>query len=114
FRTVMAPKLAGAWNLHVLTREMSLDFFVLYSSAVSLLGPPGQGNYAAANAFLDALAHYRRTLGLPGLAIDWGAFAEVGMAAAQANRGARMASRGIRNLTPEEGLQILALLLTAG
>ncbi len=66
FRAVMAPKLDGAWNLHALTRGRSLDFFVLYSSLVSMLGTPGQANYSAANAFVDALAHQRRAEGCRG------------------------------------------------
>ncbi|HYO60253.1 non-ribosomal peptide synthetase/type I polyketide synthase [Archangium sp.] len=111
FRRVMAPKVLGGWNLHVLTREAPLDFFVLYSSAASLFGAPGQGNYVAANAFLDALAHHRRVLGLPGLSINWGPFSEVGLAAAQANRGARLAQRGSDSLTPTEGNAILGRLL---
>ena len=56
---VMAPKVNGAWNLHKLTKNLSLDFFVCFSSMASLLNAPGQGNYAAANAFMDALVHYR-------------------------------------------------------
>ncbi|TQF16693.1 SDR family NAD(P)-dependent oxidoreductase [Myxococcus llanfairpwllgwyngyllgogerychwyrndrobwllllantysiliogogogochensis] len=111
FQRVMAPKVRGGWNLHVLTREAPLDFFVLYSSAASLFGAPGQGNYVAANAFLDALAHHRRALGLPGLSINWGPFSEVGLAAAQANRGERLAQRGSDSLTPAEGHAILGRLL---
>jgi acyl transferase domain-containing protein/NADPH:quinone reductase-like Zn-dependent oxidoreductase/NAD(P)-dependent dehydrogenase (short-subunit alcohol dehydrogenase family)/acyl carrier protein len=111
FRKVMAPKVQGALHLHTLTREMPLDFFVLYSSAAGLLGSPGQGNYAAANTFLDALAHHRREQGLPALSVDWGAFSEVGLAAAQENRGARLVSRGMRSLTPDEGLSALERLL---
>jgi NADPH:quinone reductase-like Zn-dependent oxidoreductase/acyl carrier protein len=111
FRKVMAPKARGAWLLHELTLELTLDFFVMYSSAAGLLGSPGQGNYAAANTFLDALAHHRTVLGLPALSIDWGVFSEVGGAAAQDNRGARMASRGIGSLTPDEGLTALGCLL---
>ncbi|NMO16396.1 type I polyketide synthase [Pyxidicoccus fallax] len=110
-RKVMAPKVQGALHLHTLTRQLPLDFFVLYSSGAGLLGAPGQGNYAAANTFLDALAHHRRALGLPALSIDWGTFAEVGLAAAQENRAARMVSRGVRSLTPDEGLSALARLL---
>ncbi|MDH3602772.1 MAG: SDR family NAD(P)-dependent oxidoreductase, partial [Candidatus Tectomicrobia bacterium] len=81
FARVMAPKVRGAWHLHTLTKDMSLDFFVLFSSTASLLGSGGQANYAAANAFLDVLAHYRRAHGLPGVAINWGGWSEVGMAA---------------------------------
>jgi acyl carrier protein len=84
---------------------------VLYSSAVSLLGSPGQANYVAANAFLDALSHHRRGLGLAAMSINWGAFSEVGLAAAQDNRGARLASRGMRSLSPAEGEEVLGRLL---
>ena len=107
FRAVMAPKALGAWHLHALTRDLPLDFFILYSSMSGILGSPGQGNYAAANAFLDALAHDRRAQGLPALSLDWGAFSEVGLAAAQDNRAARLASQGIRSITPKEGLVAL-------
>jgi myxalamid-type polyketide synthase MxaB len=109
-RTVMAPKALGAWNLHRATLGRPLDFFVLYSSAAAALGSPGQGNYAAANAFLDGLAHYRHALGLPALAIDWGPFAQEGLAAA-ANRGGRLALRGIESITPGQGIEVLAALL---
>ncbi|KYF94033.1 hypothetical protein BE20_07670 [Sorangium cellulosum] len=111
FRTVMGPKVQGALHLHTLTREAPLSFFVLYASAAGLFGSPGQGNYAAANAFLDALSHHRRAQGLPALSIDWGMFTEVGMAVAQENRGARQISRGMRGITPDEGLSALARLL---
>ncbi|HVY14526.1 MAG TPA: SDR family NAD(P)-dependent oxidoreductase, partial [Rhodopila sp.] len=89
FRTVMRGKVEGARLLDRLTA--GLDFFVLFSSAAALLGSPGQGNYAAANAMLDALAADRRARGLPATSIAWGPWAEIGLAAADARRGARVA-----------------------
>jgi thioester reductase-like protein len=78
---VMRPKVEGAWNLHVLTAADPLDYFVLYSSTAAVFGNAGQGNYAAANVFLDSLAHYRRALGLPALSVNWSAVADVGVVA---------------------------------
>ncbi|RDV15371.1 SDR family NAD(P)-dependent oxidoreductase [Pontibacter diazotrophicus] len=85
-KTVMAPKVEGTWALHCATSGLSLDFFVLFSSAVSVLGSPGQGNYAAASSYLDAMAHYRRHLGLQAISINWGPWAEVGLAAETAEK----------------------------
>jgi aryl carrier-like protein len=87
--------------------------FVMYGSAAGLLGSPGQGNYAAANTVLDALAHHRRARGLPALTIDWGPFAEVGMAA-RADHAAHMAAHGLRCLRPADGLRAVERLLAAG
>ena len=112
FNDVMAPKIAGAWNLHTLTLESPLDFFVLFSSAATLLGSAGQGNYSAANAFLDCLAHYRRSQGIPGLSINWGPWAEVGLAA-EGNRGERLAQKGVDSITPLEGVTAFERLLRA-
>jgi acyl transferase domain-containing protein len=78
---VLAPKITGAWNLHRLTVGRPLEFFVMFSSVASLTGSSGQASYAAANAFLDALACYRRSNGLTALSINWGGWAETGMAA---------------------------------
>jgi NAD(P)-dependent dehydrogenase (short-subunit alcohol dehydrogenase family) len=111
FRTVARPKIDGAWNLHTLTQHLELDHFVLFSSTASLIGSPGQSNYAAANAFLDALAHRRKEAGQPGLSINWGAWSEVGMAAAESKRGDKMALRGMQSMSPEEAFDALALLL---
>lgn len=107
---VMAPKVKGAWLLHEMTAHLDLDLFVLFSSATAILGSPGQANYVAANAFLDGLAHYRHQQGLPALSINWGAWAEVGMAA-QAKRVANLAQQGIRPFTPAQGIQLLARIL---
>jgi epothilone polyketide synthase D len=79
--SVLQPKVAGAWNLHRLTKDLALDFFVLYSSVSSMIGNVGQANYAAANSYLDALAEYRRAAGLPGTSICWGPIESVGVVA---------------------------------
>ena len=105
FLTVMGPKVWGTWHLHVLSRKLPLDFFVCFSSIASLLGSPGQGNYAAANAFMDALMHHRRQNGLPGLSINWGPWGQVGMAAGLETRDhARWKDQGLRTLAPESAL----------
>jgi polyketide synthase 5 len=75
------PKVYGAWNLHQATATLPLDWFCLFSSAVSLVGSPGQGAYAAANSWLDTFARWRRTQGLPATGIGWALWAEVGRAA---------------------------------
>jgi acyl transferase domain-containing protein/NADPH:quinone reductase-like Zn-dependent oxidoreductase/acyl carrier protein len=111
FRAVMAAKVDGAWNLHALCRGRALDCFVLFSSAASVLGSPGQANYCAANAFLDALAHQRRAMGLPAVSINWGAWAEVGLAAADASRGERLAARGMAGMAPTQALAALGEVL---
>ena len=110
-RLALAPKVLGAWQLHTLTQNDALDFMVFYSSAAAVLGSPGQANYAAANSFLDALAWTRRAQGRPALSINWGPWAEVGLAAASDRRGARLAQRGLASLTPTRGLAALGHLL---
>ena len=110
FAKVTAAKVKGTWYLHQLTKEKDLDFFVCFSSIASLLGSPGQGNYAAANAFMDALASYRRSLGLVGVSINWGPWAEGGMAASLSER---MTMGGIIPLESDRGVDILAQLLSA-
>ncbi|HEU4409434.1 MAG TPA: beta-ketoacyl reductase, partial [Polyangiaceae bacterium] len=114
FARVLGPKLGGAALLHQATRGERLDFFVLYSSAAALLGSAGQGNYAAANACLDALAAYRSGEGLAATSVQWGPWAEVGLAAAQANRGERLAARGIGSMGPDEALGALERVVGSG
>jgi acyl transferase domain-containing protein/acyl carrier protein len=75
---VLSPKILAAWNLHQATLHDSIDMFVLYSSSSTVVGNPGQGAYVAGNLYLDSLAQYRRSLGLPGLAIGWGAIKDAG------------------------------------
>jgi len=112
FSRVMAPKVAGAWNLHNLTRDLPLDFFVCFSSVSSSLGTSGQGNYVAANAFLDSLAHHRHALGLPSLTVNWGAWAETGMATelSEAHQ-RRLKEWGMDFIMSQQGLPMLGQLL---
>jgi len=111
-RKVANPKVQGTLNLHHATAELDLDLFVLFSGGASLLGSPGQANYSAANAFLDAFASWRSAQGLPALAIQWGAWAEVGMAASlgEAHK-ERQASEGIHRLPLREGMDAMGRLL---
>ena len=102
FENVFAAKVFGAYNLHRLTEGMPLDFFVMFSSVAGLLGSPGQGNYAAANACLDGLANYRRRHGLPASSIAWGTWEEGGMAAGDGIR-ERAARRGLTAFTHADG-----------
>ena len=112
FRKVMAPKVQGTWNLHQQTQELELDFFVCFSSMASMLGSSGQGNYAAANGFMDAVAKYRRGHGLPGLSINWGPWASGGMAARlETQHQSRLESIGMRTIQSNEGMVALENLL---
>lgn len=109
---VLAPKCWGAWNLHALTRNMRLDHFVLFSSVASIFGSPGQGNYAAANAYLDALAHYRRWWNLPAMSINWGPWGKVGMAARMGEGDERRRlEAGIQSIEPALGFWMLERLI---
>jgi acyl transferase domain-containing protein/NADPH:quinone reductase-like Zn-dependent oxidoreductase/acyl carrier protein len=109
---VLRPKVCGAWNLHQQTLDLSLDFFVLFSSIAPVVGWAGQSNYAAANAFLDGLAHQRRALGLPALSINWGPWADAGMAADMVERDQlRLANAGIAFLSARQALASMQQLL---
>ena len=112
FERVMSPKVRGAWNLHCFSRSSELDCFVLFSAAATIIGSPGQANYAAANAFMDALAHYRKSNGLPALSINWGAWADAGMATRLAAKDAkRFEARGLRPIGFDEGMSKLGVML---
>lgn len=112
FSKVMAPKVKGTWNLHQLTKEMPLDFFVCFSSMTSVLGALGQGNYAAANTFIDALCHHRQALGLPATSINWGPWASSGMATRlDANLQNRWEAIGFGMIPPNQGMYLFGNLL---
>ncbi|MBL1083714.1 amino acid adenylation domain-containing protein [Streptomyces actinomycinicus] len=115
FDAVFLPKVDGLWHLHELTQDMELDFFMMFSSIASVMGAPGQGNYAAANAFLDALAHLRRAKGLPATSVAFGPWEGEGMAAglSEFDR-ARFAQLGLDRLAPEEGLELFELAVRSG
>ena len=113
---VLRPKMIGGWLLDRLLKDDPLDFFVLFSSAGSLLGQPGQGNYAAANAFLDALAHHRSAMGKPALSVNWGAWSGLGFAETAGGKrlAARLALAGIRSIAPAQALEVMERLLRQG
>jgi polyene macrolide polyketide synthase len=113
---VLGPKVDAAWHLHELTERCELGAFVLFSSLAGVIGSPGQGNYAAANAFLDALAAHRRARGLTGSSIAWGPWeAADGMAAglSKADR-SRMTRSGMGTLSAERGLELFDSALAVG
>ncbi|WP_264991112.1 SDR family NAD(P)-dependent oxidoreductase, partial [Mycobacterium kiyosense] len=113
FQTTLQPKALAAWHLHRLTAADELDFFLLYSSASSVLGSPGQANYAAANAVLDGLAAYRKARGLPVAAVNWGPWGKGGMAASQAAR-ANLGAQGLLPLEPSAALSALGEIVAHG
>jgi acyl transferase domain-containing protein/acyl carrier protein len=113
-RTVLAPKAHGAWLLHEGTLSMQLDCFVMFSSVSSVFGNSAQGNYAAANAFLDSLAHYRQAIGLPALAINWGALGGEGYVARNERVAEYLTRLGLTPLSPSEVVVLLESFLSAG
>ena len=113
---VLGPKVYGTWHLHEAARaSASLKFFVTYSSISSVLGAPGQANYAAGNHFMDLLMHWRVARGLPGLSVNWGPWAEVGMAATLSQQQIKsIEERGIKFVKPAEGMRAMWKALARG
>ena len=111
FKKVARSKVQGAWHLHKQTIENPMDFFILFSSVASVIGSPGQSNYAAANAFMDGLAHYRRQKGLVATTINWGPWADVGMAASDAVL-QRLMKDGWQPMSASQGCNFIGHLLT--
>jgi acyl transferase domain-containing protein/surfactin synthase thioesterase subunit/acyl carrier protein len=115
FSAVTAPKVKGSWLLHSATLRDELDYFVLFSSILSVIGSPGQSNYTAANAFLDALTEHRRAAGLPAVTLNWGPWAETGLATVSGRRGKTIwNSRGTRYIPPDRGIDVLEHILRQG
>jgi thioester reductase-like protein len=110
--SVLRPKVVGTWILHQLTQGIKLDFFVNFSSISSVWGSKGQAHYAAANHFLDVLAHYRQGLGLPALSVNWGPWAGGGMAVEEFQTW--MSRMGVEVLQPDQAVAALGYLLGAG
>jgi acyl transferase domain-containing protein/aryl carrier-like protein len=104
---VLAPKVSGTWNLHTQTCGRPLDFFVMFSSLSSVFGHAGQTSYAAANAFLDAVAWHRRAAGMPALTVNWGYLGGVGYLARRAELGERLERQGVLSFTVPEALAAL-------
>jgi acyl transferase domain-containing protein/thioesterase domain-containing protein/acyl carrier protein len=111
FARVMSPKVTGGWNLHRATAKLPLDHFVMFSSVSALIGTAGQANYAAANCFLDALAHHRRVSGLPALTVNWGALGEVGVLARNTKVAEQLALHGVHAIAPAQATEMLGRLL---
>jgi NADPH:quinone reductase-like Zn-dependent oxidoreductase/SAM-dependent methyltransferase/acyl carrier protein len=113
-RTVLGPKAHGAWLLHEATQETKLDCFVMFSSVSSIFGNPAQGNYSAANALLDSLAHHRQALGLPALTVNWGVLGGEGFVARNERVADFLARQGTNAISPGEATALLESFLRAG
>ena len=113
---VFGPKANAAWYLHELTREIGLGAFVMFSSAAAVLGSPGQGNYAAANSFLDALAQQRQSQGLPATSVAWGLWSRQSAMTSHLGEAdlARMRRGGVEALSDQQGLALFDQALSSG
>ncbi|MBX3165805.1 MAG: type I polyketide synthase [Candidatus Eremiobacteraeota bacterium] len=104
---VFHAKIHGSWNLHQASLQQPLDFFILFSSNAAWFGAAGQGNYAASNAYLDSLAHYRKSQGLPALTVNWGPIGDVGYLARNPMVAAWLESGGSKMITSAEAMQAM-------
>lgn len=111
---VLRPKVHGGWNLHSATAECELDHFVLFSSLSSVFGHAGQANYSAANALLDSLAHYRRSIGLAATVLNWGHLGGVGYLAERTELSERLKRQGVLSFSPDEAMRCLEQTLQNG
>ncbi len=108
FQKVLQPKVQGAWNLHLSTKDLDLDWFVCFSSIASAFGSAGQSNYAAANGFMDNLMAHRRSQGLPGTSINWSIWNQGGMANSLSEQQKQyLQKQGLIPIAPEQGLKVL-------
>jgi NAD(P)-dependent dehydrogenase (short-subunit alcohol dehydrogenase family)/acyl carrier protein len=115
FNEVLDIKVAGTFLVHELTKRLPLDFFVSYSSASAVIGSHGQAAYVAANAFQDALSHHRVRSGLPGLAINWGSWAETGVVQSLPEQSRRaLRDRGMGEIAPREAVEVLGRFIAEG
>lgn len=111
FLKVLRPKMDGAWNLHLATRQLALDHFICFSSFSAVIGAPKQGNYNAGNVFLDALAHYRQAAGLPALTLNWGAISGAGFVARNEKTAQYLDAIGMKAITVDECIKVLRRML---
>ncbi len=111
YLNVFIPKSIGCWNLHEATLDMELDHFVLYSSISSIYGNPGQVSYVAGNSFLENFAHYRRSVGMPAMTINWGVLGDVGFVARSGNVGGLLYKQGWKTFTLKQSTDILEQML---
>lgn len=109
FRKVMEAKVQGTWNLHNLTKALDLDYFICFSSIASFLGSIGQSNYSSANAFMDRFAHYRHSINLPCISVNWGPWSETGMAASLVDR---LKIQGYKPIPVNSGLDMLKQIIS--
>lgn len=116
FKEALTAKCQGSWNLHTLSAQDELDYFVLFSSVSSILPQEGQAAYATANAVLDGFAHYRRAQGLSALTVNWGPWGQLGHAATEYGQKAHEAAalQGLSSLDPDHGFQLLGKMLRQG